>query len=56
MPPALAASSRQQQEFDYDFERQVLASDASTSFAAFLAKSEVCYASSNGPRKITTVL
>lgn len=42
MPPALAASSRQQQVFDYDFERQVIASDAATSFDAFLAKSEVC--------------
>lgn len=43
MPPALAASSRQQQEFDYEFERQVIASDASTSFDAFLAKAEVRY-------------
>lgn len=42
MPPALAASNRQQQEFDYDVERQVISADASSSFDAFLAKPEVC--------------
>jgi hypothetical protein len=41
VPPALAASSRPQQEFDYDFERKVMAADASTSFDAFLATPEV---------------
>jgi hypothetical protein len=41
MPPALAASSRPQQDFDYDYERQVTSTDASSSFDSFLAKSEV---------------
>lgn len=41
VPPALAASSKPQQEFDYDFERKVMSNDASTSFDAFLAKPEV---------------
>jgi hypothetical protein len=57
MPPALAASSRPQQEYDYDFERQVVSNDASTSFDSFLAKSEVrksawaaaCCCHSNNP-------
>jgi hypothetical protein len=42
VPPALAASSRSLQEVDYDFERQVLSNDASTSFDGFLSKPEVC--------------
>lgn len=42
VPPALAASSKPQQDFDYDFERKVMSNDASTSFDAFLAKPEVC--------------
>lgn len=41
MPPALAASSKPQQEFDYDYERKVMSNDASTSFDTFLAKPEV---------------
>lgn len=41
MPPALAASSRPQQDFDYEYERQVMSADASTSIDSFLAKSEV---------------
>lgn len=41
VPPALAASSKPQQEFDYEFERKVMSNDASTSFDGFLAKPEV---------------
>lgn len=41
VPPALAASSKPQQEFDYDYERKVMSNDASTSFDTFLAKPEV---------------
>jgi hypothetical protein len=41
MPPALAASSRPQQDFDYEYERQVMSADAASSFESFLAKSEV---------------
>lgn len=41
MPPALAASTKPQQDFDYDFERKVMSNDASTSFDTFLAKPEV---------------
>ena len=36
VPPALAASSKPQQEFDYDYERKVMSNDASTSFDTFL--------------------
>jgi len=43
MPPGLAAASRPPPEFDFEFERQVMAAEASTSFDAFLAKPEVCY-------------
>lgn len=43
MPPALAATGRQQQTFDYEFERQVITSDAAASFDAFLSNSEESY-------------
>eukprot|EP00882_Tetradesmus_deserticola_P015895 GHRQ01016951.1.p1 GENE.GHRQ01016951.1~~GHRQ01016951.1.p1 ORF type:complete len:195 (+),score=50.41 GHRQ01016951.1:1078-1662(+) len=52
-PPALAASSRPQQDFDYDFERQVLSHDASTSFDSFLAKPEDMFYESTRASKFT---
>lgn len=48
VPPALAASSKPQQDFDYDFERKVMSNDASTSFDAFMAKPEVCACGGRG--------
>eukprot|EP00879_Flechtneria_rotunda_P003634 GHRR01003871.1.p1 GENE.GHRR01003871.1~~GHRR01003871.1.p1 ORF type:complete len:195 (+),score=36.16 GHRR01003871.1:971-1555(+) len=43
MPPALASSTRPSQDFDYDYERQVMSQDASTSFDAFLSRREEAY-------------
>ncbi|WIA10329.1 hypothetical protein OEZ85_010521 [Tetradesmus obliquus] len=53
MPPALAASSRPQQDFDYEYERQVMSADASTSIDSFLAKSEDTFYESTKASKFT---
>jgi hypothetical protein len=45
VPPALAAVSTPQKDFDFDYERRVMQDEASTSIDTFIKKAEVSQAS-----------
>jgi len=55
VPPALAASTASQRDFDFDYERKVMQDEASTSVDTFLKKAEQSYYSDTKAAKFLSM-